>query len=347
MSAELYSYYCHIMAIRIQCFVRQYFARRELDRCLQLAGDRCWTEHKSAVKIQSVYRGWLDSCRVQRKRLVWSKTSTVIQRIFRGKRVPRWQQTKMDAISQHVREQADAEHLKSLVTRSGYVQSSVGECEVDESPLNRPSDDELMKYLFGHSFIKLRCLIYWPDDGLYKAGDINGYDDRMQLWQIDYYNDDNEWLDLVREQDRVMVMEKDASDMIPYNYYRPLAMKRYLEERKTIEPSNSTWTPPDSREQMSSDVFYCSYVTRGLLDECYRTRSPVAIQNLKDAHPVKALTVSIAKVKQVNMVENCGEFNEMEQFERLLNEVRSFFEEDQLSEVGANCVITNPSGRIR
>jgi hypothetical protein len=47
------------------------------------------------------------------------------------------------------------------------------------------------------------------------------------------------------------------------------------------------------------------------------------------------------------MVENCGEFNEMEQFERLLNEVRSFFEEDQLSEVGANCVITNPSGRIR
>lgn len=165
---ELHCFYRCKMAIRVQCFFRQWSARRELDRCLQLAGEKYLMQHQSAVQIQSVYRGWLGFCEAQSKKLAWNKAAVVIERIFRGKRVPKWQQLKMNAVLLHVLERANLEHAKSLIIRNGYTQSSIDESAVDESSF--PRDGALIKYVFGHSFTTLRCLIYWPDDGLYKSG---------------------------------------------------------------------------------------------------------------------------------------------------------------------------------
>ena len=61
-------------------------------------------------------------------------------------------------------------------------------------------------------------------------------------------------------------------------------------------------------------------MARGLLDECYRTRSPEAVQKLRDAHLVRSLTVNLAKAKYL-----CGAKGiETEEFESLLSELCLF-----------------------
>ena len=176
-----------------------------------------------------------------------------------------------------------------------------------------------MRYVFGRSFVSFQCLIYWPDMGLYKRGTISAYDDRMRLWQINNNEDNNEWLDLVREKDRVLVREENGADWTLYSYCRPLPMAQYLEKRKAVEPSNSTWTPPESEDEVASAMWYCAYLARGLLDDCYNTQSGEALHKFRSAHLVKALTVSIAKVKYMRR-----DVSEMEQFECLLMEVEEF-----------------------
>lgn len=330
MSAELYSYYCKKMATRIQCALRQYLARKELDKCLELAYETYLMEHKSARKIQSHHRGGLARQRVQNKRLEWNNATVEIQRIFRGTCVQRWQKLKMDAISKHVHEKADSE-LNAARIRRGHTSSSTESKlindESDGPPLGTPGDEDLLKYVFGRSFVKLRCLIYWPDIGRYKSGSIADYDDRMRLWKIDYDGDDNEWLDLPREHQRLMIMGEKGTDWIPFNYHCPLTMVQYLEKRKTLEPSNSSSTAiQESKEQVISDIWYCSYVSRGLLDECYHTQSHESLHKLRSAHLVKALTLSIAKVKYIQRGTNNEELgsNEMDKFECLLSEVEDF-----------------------
>ena len=104
----------------------------------------------------------------------------------------------------------------------------------------------------------------------------------MQLWQIDYDNDDKAWVDLVREQEGGGVLlasprQQDElwnehapssyrctsffrnAEVIPFSYYRPSELTRYFEKRKAIEPLNSTWSAPDSGDQVSREVYYCSY----------------------------------------------------------------------------------------
>ena len=326
--AELDECYMHKMAVKMQCFQRQWFARRRLDESLMRAAEKYLLEHNSAKLIQTFYRG---SSAMQRyKRILKEATDAAIQMqsIVRGRRVPRWQVTKMDIVRRNVHNASATEHKTSLRVRQEYTHASeeveLNNTDVlDEPQKGIPGDEELLKYVFGRSFINLTCLIYWQDIGLYKSGAISKYDDRMQLWCIDYgEEDDNEWIDLVKDQDRVLVKEA-GSAWIPFSYCRPIAMTQYCEKRKTIEPSNSTWTPQESREELSSEIFFCSYVSRGLLDECYQTQSYESFIKLRDSHLVKTMATSIAKVKYMYCGTNNGA-NEMEQFERLLRELEGY-----------------------
>ncbi|KAL7553503.1 hypothetical protein ACHAWF_016778 [Thalassiosira exigua] len=322
MFAELDRSHRRKMAIRMQCSMRQYLARRRLDYCLDLASRRHLARHEGARKIQSRCRGARARRAVERKRLAWNAAAVEVQRMFRGCVVPSWQEMKREAVTAYIRSQAELEHAKSLETRATYAQSSEA-TETDEAPLpGTPGDKDLLKYVFGRAFVELRCLVYWPDLGLYKLGSISDYDDRMWLWKIDYDRDDGEWLDLVRHRDRILVSDEGGgADWIPYEYCRPLALTRYLERRKAIEPSNSTWAPPRAGpDKVSSEMWYCAYLTRGLLDECYRAQSHEALHNLRSAHLVKTMTVTLALVNYLNCVSD----KEVEGFRLLLNELNEF-----------------------
>ena len=330
--AELYYLYYKKMATKIQCSIRQYLARRELD---WLASERFSTQHLSSKIIQSYYRGSKARQIVKRRRIVWNNAAIEIQRMVRGRSIKSWQVLKREAETKFIHEQAASERDRARTrTRSdlqppeGTDVTSHNETEtVDESPLaGTPGDDELLKYVFGHSFVDIRCLIYWPDIGIYKTGTIGSYDDYIRLWRVDYNDDDSAWLDLVREQDKVMVIEggtdNETSDWIPFNYCRPLPLVQYLQVRREIEPSGSTWSPPDRREKISNDLCYYTYLSRGLLDECYTTRSFESLERLRSAHLVKFLTVSIAKMKYMN----CATGSEVLHVESLLNEIQEFLE---------------------
>lgn len=324
MFQELTFYYREKMAIRIQCFQRQYFARRKLDERLQKASERYLLEYRSAIIIQKIYRASSTRHHFRSKRHLWTKAAVEIQRIFRGRRVPRWQEIKMDAITRYVRARSELEHENSLRVRQGYTQSTemkeTSDDELEEPSIGSPGDETLIKHAFGHCYVGRPVRVFWPDTGLYKQGRVGGYDDRVRLWQIqDYDEDDNEWLDLVREQDRVVILEKD---WIPFCYCRPTELTQYLEKRRVVEPSNSTWTPQESREQITSELFYCGYVARGILDECYCTQSYGSFIKLREAHLVQKLTVSIAKFKYLHRGIDYNK--DLEQFERLLQEVEAF-----------------------
>lgn len=328
MFSQIDRYHRNKMLIKIQCALRQHFARRELDSCIELAAYKHMQAHMSAKQIQSHFRGDLARQQVDRKRLDFFNAATNIQRIFRGHIVQRWQYMKVDATKEYVLKKAEFE-LNAAKLRSGCTscedETEACPCidKLDESSAyDTPGDKALlMRYLFGSNFVRIEVKVYWSESGLFKAGFVGDYNDRMRLWRIDYDKDDNEWLDLAREQDRVMVVNNNG-DWIPFNYYRPRQMINYLEKRRKVEPSHSTWTPPESNEQISSEIWYLVYVCRGALDECYYTQSHESLEKLRREHLVKSLTVSIAKVRYNGVFG----FNEMYQFENILKELEEFLQ---------------------
>lgn len=308
LSAELFHYCREKSAIRIQCCVRKKFSHRLLSHQFELSLQQHLIKHKNARKIQSHFRGMMGRkiAHDEKVKLVGlNKAAVEIQRFWRGC-VPRWREIMFQIVSQHVKHKADFEVSQAFISCHGcykahethHLVSSERESmsgDETDSPRYKATNDQL-KYAFGHSYTKLRCKVYWYNAGVYYHGAISMYNERMRLWQVKYDDDDMEWLDLVRDPDRVMIVEEGFD--IPCHFYHPLKMACYLEERKSCVAMKEPMAYY-SKEQVISNLWFISYVSRGLLDEYYKKKSQESLMKLRVSHLVKDLSISIAMMRQI------------------------------------------------
>lgn len=366
--AEMLCSYTIKMSLRIQCFVRQYFARKELRCCLFLALSRQITQHNAARIIQSRVRGCISRCHTNDIYSMRNEATINIQKVWRGCLVKHWRDIRWCNVKEDIRQRAaweieDARRRHNISSSSGGAQTfsqgygiSIANNDDNHSNVNdisNSSSDELLIYAFGESYIGLRCLIYW-DDGLYRSSTINGYDERMRLWQIDYDEDDSEYLDLVRDKSRVMV--NNGHDFVPFTHYRTPQLEAYLIQRnahrssmmqrdtdqsnlsqpkhgqeqnsKPSTPkfsndshysvkSNNMYSELDQENKGQCDLWMSAYVARGLLDQVYAERTIESLDKLRNSHVVKALATSIGSMtKRNNNVD-------LIHFTQLLNEVEN------------------------
>ena len=365
--AELLRCYTNKMSLRIQCFARQYFARKQLCHRLLLALSRQIAQHNAARIIQSRFRGCISRCHTNSIHNIRTEAAIKIQRIFRGSRVKHWRDIRWCNMKEDIKQRAALETEE--VMRRHNIKASAGDAQSFSQRHGIPTEDddndhsnigtgnsssiELLIYAFGESYIGLRCLIYW-DDGLYRSSTISGYDERMRLWQIDYDEDDNEYLDLVREGIRVMV--NNGHDFVPFSEHRTPQLETYLIQRNMhqdgmmkqdsdqfnlLQPKNGQErnSKPSKRPGLSNythstvksnnmysedqenkgqcDLWMSAYVARGLLDQVYAERTIESLDKLRNSHVVKALAISIGSLKRRNSDVDLIHFT------RLLNEVEN------------------------
>lgn len=371
MWAELQFYYRTKMITRIQCFYRQCLARKALRQQMSLTLSRLVIQHHAARTLQSFFRGMTGRRIARRERLMLKQrhaAATNIQRIFRGSQILHWRQLKWNALSCHIQLRAHMELDKAMRMRKALTKASLGN-ETDKCPeyeiasLESNADHiEILTHAFGESYVGLKCKIYWPD-GMYRGGWISDYDKRIRLWQLAYKDDDVEWLNLVRDQDRVLI--NNGHSWIPFSHFRTRQLAAYLMQRDALQLSRKdklnssplndeqrdsadSFAPirpvngqcldgaaagcsqPDdinaSREKVYSDLWLSSYVARGLLDEFYKSKSKESIEKLRNAHTVKALAVSIGAMKQLLGSEDICVHVNLLHFSQLLKEVESVLE---------------------
>lgn len=240
--------YCYrtMMSLKIQCFLRQCAARKELRKRFSLSLHRLLTEHAAARRIQSRYRGILERKGNNAIRLIKNTAATNIQRVYRSSQVQHWKKIKWNLLSHHLWQRAakeiDEAKNRQKPNSPQRIQTLNDEKDLFFSGIQKNSSMEILIHAFGKTYMELRCLIYWSADGLYRPCTIRGYDERMRLWKVDYDEDDNEWLDLVREKDRVMV--NNGSCYEPFNQYCTPQLKAYLTQRDMIQASTTNQDEP-------------------------------------------------------------------------------------------------------
>jgi hypothetical protein len=263
--AELRFYYCTKMVTKLQSFCRQWFARIELRKRMSLALSRLVLEHHAVRIIQSRLRGMAGRRIAHCERLMLmerNSAATLIQRTFRGSQVLHWSQLKWNALSCHVQQRANVELDKAMKMRQALSNVPLGNktAEVSEDEVQCAKDNnnnvEVLTHAFGESYVGAQCLIYWPD-GIYRPVDIVGYDKRIRLWQLAYEDDDSEWLNLVREHDRVLI--KNGHDWIPFCYFHTPQLAMYLMKRDALHTSRKEQlkkSPSLSYEKQESDASF-------------------------------------------------------------------------------------------
>ena len=237
--SDLFYYYRNMMLLKIQCFVRQCAARKKLHTRFVISLHYRVSEHAAVRLLQSRYRGVLGRRRSNNIRSIKNAAALNIQRVYRSSRVKHWKIIRWDLLSCHVRQRAAMEIEEAKKRHKSdspeRIQTTKDRKDVTLSSTGKNSDMEILIHAFGKTYIELRCLIFWNVDGLYRSCTIRGYDERIRLWQIDYDNDDNEWLDLIREQDRVMV--NNGTCYQPFNEYRTPQLNAYLVKREKLQAS--------------------------------------------------------------------------------------------------------------
>ena len=368
--AEMLCCYTIKMSLRIQCFARQYFARKELRCRLFLALSCQITQHNAARIIQSRVRGCISRCHTNYIYSMRNEAAINIQKVWRGCLVKHWRDIRWCNVKEDIKERAaleieDARRRHNISASPGGAKTvsfsqrygiSIDNNDDNHSNVNyisNSSSDELLIYAFGESYIGLRCLIYW-DDGLYRSSTINGYDKRMRLWQINYDEDDSEYLDLVRDKSRVMV--NNGHDFVPFPQYRTHQLESYLIQRnahrssmmqqdsdqsnlsqpkhsqeQNYKPStpqvsndshhsvksNNMYSELDQENKGQCDLWMSAYVARGLLDQVYAERTIESLDKLRNSHVVKALATSIGSMTKRNSDVDLIHFTQ------LLNEVEN------------------------
>jgi hypothetical protein len=356
---EMYLFYCIKMSLKIQCFTRQFLARKELKNRLAIALSDRVAEHCAARVIQSHYRGLLGWKDVKAMRLIRTNAAIHIQKIFRGHMVNHWRDIKWKMLASHIKQRAILEceevrqrHVMSapqVVAQTSNVEEEViATCDGD----NLSSSIELLTHAFGETYIGFRCLIYWEPDGLYRSCLISRYDERIRLWKIAYDQDYPEWLDLVKEQDRVMI--NNGVDFVPFSHFKTRELEAYLSRRDVLQTSQkrersetsylpTTLTHTERHDESVSiesspkdahyidensafieretaagqcDLFMAAYVARGLLDQHYKSKTKESLEKIRHSHIVKALAVSIGLMKKKNSNSN------LEHYSGLLNELQ-------------------------
>jgi hypothetical protein len=334
---EMDRYYRVKMALRIQCFARQFFARAALLKRLAFVLSLHVLEQECARTIQRQYRGMAGRRRGNAIRLEKTKAATNIQRVFRGFSVYDWRSIKWKLMSSQIKGRAalELEEAKSRHVLSGSPRNKINSnIEDRDIPIG---NDSLLTYAFGESYVGLKCLVYWETDGIYRTCTVFGYDARLRLWKMKYDEDDSEYLDLVRESDRIMI--HNGVDYVPYTLYRPPPLEAYLIQREGLEEKNdvsrfvhlsqgggqrqqeqdgSGRANENTAEQQNSaihaDLWMSAYVARGLLDQYYDSFDIEKLQKLRDSRVVKALRVSIGSMTKTRNAD-------LQHFTQLLSEV--------------------------
>lgn len=320
------------VAIRIQCAMRQYFARRRLNIALHLSAEKYYLKHASCRTIQSLARGWLR----RREHGINHKAATRIQTLWRGFTVPGWRDIKKQTIVHFVRMRAGEETNQALRCRLLYT-ADKGEQKARAAVMDgevRPADkdfgsmprEDLLKYVFGQAFVGLEVKIYWHSTYLYRKGIICDYSERLHLWRVHYMDDETEWIDVVREgRARILVKDPAIQDWAPFHLFVPSSLAEYLISRQEVD----TVKPMEriSEDDALAQLWYVHYVTRGLLKECYQNREEqMQIEKLRSAHCVRTLTVAIAMLKRALLSHNFRDPPNVKVFEDLLAEMEQYIE---------------------
>jgi hypothetical protein len=214
-------------------------------------------------KIQRLVRGYWGRKRVQKIRIRMALeycAAREIQRIYRGRRVMGWRDMRMNIIASFVLDRQYIERQDRVkaarlryqaylvdVNRDSasdsydedagaanpwtYVYDQIMgvdkwiNIETNEVVFEEPADpDAMVKALVG-----VRVKVLWLAQGEWFEGHITKYHFRKKRHRIDYDDGDYEWLDVMKESDRIQVLETDGVwTMI--SLYKPYEVLREIEK---------------------------------------------------------------------------------------------------------------------
>ena len=199
----------------------------------------------ATAKLQRIIRGFNGRKAVQRKRINLTLqfcAAREIQRVFRGRRVIHWRDMRMNVIASFVLDRQYLERLDRMdAARMRYQQylvdirrDSASESEDEEADSETkwvqlfdiklnckywqnnstaektfdepPDDDAVIK-----SLLHQRVRILWVAQDAWFEGYTSVYHRRKGRFRVDYDDGDHEWLDIVKNEDRVQIQAADGS----------------------------------------------------------------------------------------------------------------------------------------
>jgi len=232
-------------ASRIQAFYRaskgKYSSKLSKQEMMMVQRRR----YAACTKLQRVIRGHNGRKAAQQKRIhntLLECAAREIQRVFRGRRVMHWRDMRMNVIASFVLDRQYLERLDRMeAARMRYQQylvdirrDSASESE-DEDPESEikwtklfdnklnvkywvnintgektfdepPDDDAIIK-----SLLHQRIRVLWVAQNEWYEGYTSIYHRRKGRFRIDYDDGDHEWLDIIKNEDRVQIQAKDGS----------------------------------------------------------------------------------------------------------------------------------------
>jgi hypothetical protein len=234
---------------------------------------------KAASACQSFFRGFSARKRCYRLRIEqatrWFAACT-IQRYYRGTRIMRWQDMRLNIIAAYVLDRQYLERrervLASRVRYKAYIdenrKDSASEEEPEEMKLNwdKKYDNVRRRYYwyneytdtvtydepddplaFPKAMVGHRVRIYWVAQRVWYEGEIVRYHRRKKRHRVNYDDGDHEWLSLEDERDRIQVQQPDGS-WVAYLMYHPPALVNEWKKMESLRANE------DYRKQAYDDA---------------------------------------------------------------------------------------------
>ena len=238
--------------LRIQAFYRACQGRYRLKQSRNEREIVLRMRINSSIIAQRFVRGFFARKRCYKLRIEiatrWFAACT-IQRYYRGTRIMRWQDMRLNIIAAYVLDRQYLERRErvaaSRVRYKAYVEEnrkdSASEEEAEELVLKweKKYDNVRRRHFwyneytdtvtydepqnvnaFPKAFVGVRVRIYWVAQRVWYEGTISRYHRRKKRHRVNYDDGDHEWLNLEDERDRIQVQQLDGSWII-YLLYRP------------------------------------------------------------------------------------------------------------------------------
>jgi hypothetical protein len=200
-----------------------------------------------------------------------------IQRYYRGTRIMRWQDMRLNIIAAYVLDRQYLERREHVIASRVRYKAYIDENRKDSASEEEPEELKLRwdkKYdnvrrrhywyneytdtvtydepedplAFPKAMVGVRVRIYWVAQRVWYEGEIARYHRRKKRHRINYDDGDHEWLNLEDERDRVQVQQPDGSWVVYLTYHPPALMNEWnkMERQRANE---------DYRKQAYDDAF--------------------------------------------------------------------------------------------
>ena len=223
-------------AISIQCWHRVCIANKMLIIHRNESHERELERLQNIIIVQSIVRKALAVNHLSLlKQDAKEKhcASVKIQKCFRGSRILNWKYIKFNQITWFVHKRAEIE-FKSSKSRSIVMRYHNKFCYDSDSSIEGASDkyhqDNQISLGFELSLIGVTVEIFWPLNKQYYRGVVTKYNKRKKLWQVRYDDDDIEWINFRKNEDRVNVYTDGSWKS--FGMYSPPDIKIRQDERR-------------------------------------------------------------------------------------------------------------------